>query len=801
MQYHLTEAAFLGLVDEVLTAEGRGGLPPDSPVRQIITVYPSDRVLQVLAGPGSGKTEALTWRVLYEVLVNGTPSKNIMVTTFTKRAALELQVRLVERSDTLLHHAHSNGLPVPDPQVHDLRVGTLHSLCDSLLAEYDHEYLESGTQLIDEHECLVRVARSHAFGFVQPTSKIVDQLVAVAPLSSLFLPPWVDASTNHFSSAMSRARWVLDVIGQLTETWMPRRTPNAVVGVESVHGPSGLTTSLEELLSRWHKYLDANRILDFRTIQKQFADRQAQIYDHLSHVFVDEFQDNNPIQFHIHTGWLNNPRIRLTVVGDDDQAIYRFRGSDAECFSQLQPHCIARDISYRLGLLETNYRSTKTIVAFTRLFRDGSALATQSMPKNLVPGPSAPEGVSVRLIRGPWNDVCQVVADELDHLKVGRIPSDTNLPPSAAILMFSTSEATSTNWVPPAVGIRDAIESRGLRLYNPRNKMAASGESEVGMLLGLLSYLVDPISVAPVGKGGRQVEVWASNSDPHKSQAALAEPFGRPINQGHIRFQKWFRKAGGRNLSQCPQDRQQVLTFVDKVRDNLVAAHSKGENVRMSVAGLVARLLALPFFRGSGFTVHMFRQALFTHLLEANIAPTRLSAGSLDEPMIVSRNSNGRYEWEQRYWWMLNYFGAFLDSSSLDDLEIEAFEEHAIPAITFHQAKGLEFDHVYVGATGRDPDFGPALRTRLFSGDPVPYQYVNGLATTDPRTNAMALGDRDREVYVALTRAKESLTILDDTEGTRFMKTHPLLESMFSKCTPTAHDTYPNVQIQEWVNG
>ncbi|HYH64959.1 MAG TPA: UvrD-helicase domain-containing protein [Urbifossiella sp.] len=61
----------------------RAGHPALAAISDIITVRPDDRVLQILAGPGSGKTEVLVWRVLYDLCVLGTPSERVMVTTFT----------------------------------------------------------------------------------------------------------------------------------------------------------------------------------------------------------------------------------------------------------------------------------------------------------------------------------------------------------------------------------------------------------------------------------------------------------------------------------------------------------------------------------------------------------------------------------------------------------------------------------------------------------------------------------------------------------------------------------------------
>jgi len=133
----------------VLGLVGRAPLAPGGPERAIIRVRPEDRVLQILAGAGSGKTEMLVWRVLYQLLVVGTPSGRVMVTTFTNKAATELSVRIVERSDALLEQARKRGLEPADPHVHDLRIGTLHSLCDALLAEFDADYMSAGTEVTE----------------------------------------------------------------------------------------------------------------------------------------------------------------------------------------------------------------------------------------------------------------------------------------------------------------------------------------------------------------------------------------------------------------------------------------------------------------------------------------------------------------------------------------------------------------------------------------------------------------------------------------------------------------------------
>src|SRR5262249_19070782 len=153
------------------------------------------------------KTEMLVWRVLYESFVLGMPTQRVMLTTFSRRAATELQVRLVERSDALINVAKKRGVPVTDPKVHELRVGTIHSLCDTLLAEFDTSYVENGTQLIDDTEVSVRVARDHrwSLGYNNPPKppRVLNRLLSNRALTLLFRPTW-DDNANWPGSIMER---------------------------------------------------------------------------------------------------------------------------------------------------------------------------------------------------------------------------------------------------------------------------------------------------------------------------------------------------------------------------------------------------------------------------------------------------------------------------------------------------------------------------------------------------------------------------------------------------------------------
>lgn len=794
-------ADFFMLLDSVLDANGRKRLESGGPQRAIIEVRTDDRVLQILAGPGSGKTEMLVWRILYEVFVRQTPAERLLVTTFTRKAATELELRLVDRADGLLSQARQRGIEVVDPHIHDVPVGTLHSLCDQLLREFDPDYMTVGTELLDEHESTVRLARTYRWQLGYTSSgeaRVVNRLIDCESLTALFRSPWEDArwpSTN-----MDRVGYIRSLIDQHTETWTPRcAASSARNGIELVTGPAGLTDDLIKLQTRWVEYLDKQNVIDFATIQQRFLERQGVVRGQFTHVFVDEFQDTNPIQYAIHRGWLSSGDTRLTVVGDDDQSIYRFRGSDISCFTDLGPYCKRANLPFRQEVLDRNYRSTVNIVAFNEAFRGRSALASVTMQKNLRPAEEAVAGAPVRLLKGNWADLCAVVAAELRERSDNN--AARNLPLGAAVLLFSTSEKSSRRYGSPAGELRAAMEAQALRVYNPRNKTAGALGSPVHDLLALLSYLIDPVTKAKVN--GRLVEVHATCREEDRRPYAVAAPPEFPIAVTHASIQKQFRKSDGGKIGQPSPAHKELLDYLDEMR-NALADAQEPDRIRVTLASLVARLLTFPRFRNAGYSVQLFRQALFTALLEANIAPTRRSTRNLDDPMRPTRRTDDKIEWPKQYWDLLNIFAGLLDATNLDDEEVEAFADQAIAMLTFHQAKGLEYDHVYVGATGRTVTTDTVLRTELFSGEEVPYRVIDGHAeTADQQTIRWAAADRDREVYVALTRAKCSLTILYAPEdGRSFMSLDPGIEGVLADRPTSPHSLNSSVTVTSFgLNG
>lgn len=166
--------------------------------------------------------------------------------------------------------------------------------------------------------------------------------------------------------------------------------------------------------------------------------------------------------------------------------------------------------------------------------------------------------------------------------------------------------------------------------------------------------------------------------------------------------------------------------------------------------------------------------------------------------MVPRRLPDGKIEWPAQYWSLLSLFGQLVSAGGQDDLEVEAFSEDAISLLTYHQAKGLEFDHVYVAMTGKEIDPSSVLATMLFSGEAPKYEVVEGRPKTKNReVLRRAKADREREVYVAITRARDHLTVLDAPKDPRpMMKLNAGIADLFKGIKPKKSG---KVKIRSWT--
>ena len=263
----------------------------------------------VLAGAGSGKTRVITSKIAYLVKECGYQPSSVYAVTFTNKAALEMRERLARMIGAEL--------------VSSLTVSTFHALGVRLLREECRAAgLKPGFSVLDAQDC---------FGLIQ-------SLVVTADKARI-------RSIQHQISLWKNALLTPDQAARLADS-----------------------TKSQEAIRIYHSYqatLKAYQAVDFDDLillpcQLLLSDPalREKWQNKVRYLLIDEYQDTNACQYEL-VRQLTGIRSAFTAVGDDDQAIYGWRGATMENLAKLQQDYPA----LKLIKLEQNYRSTQTILA------------------------------------------------------------------------------------------------------------------------------------------------------------------------------------------------------------------------------------------------------------------------------------------------------------------------------------------------------------------------------------------------------------------------------------------------------
>jgi DNA helicase-2/ATP-dependent DNA helicase PcrA len=190
----------------------------------------------------------------------------------------------------------------------------------------------------------------------------------------------------------------------------------------------------------------------------------------LTHVLVDEYQDTNPIQESIYLRLSDTPPHNITVVGDDDQALYRFRGGTVECMVGFSAACQARwGTTPQIIYLSDNHRSDSDIVQWCNTYI--TSFPQMAAPNVRIPGkpPLNPAlgrtgaHPAVGIIRNGTVGACATgMATLVNELRANGIIQDYS---QCVLLLRSTKN--SPNFAGPYV---TALQARNIPIYNPRSK-------------------------------------------------------------------------------------------------------------------------------------------------------------------------------------------------------------------------------------------------------------------------------------------------------------------------------------------
>lgn len=263
--------------------------------------------VMAVAGAGSGKTRVLTNRIAYLIDEIGIPAANILAITFTNRAAEEMRHRVFHLIDLPLR---------------GIWISTFHAMGAKILRrDIHHLGYENDFQIIDDDDAAII------------TKNIMKDL---------------NYDPKRFSPKAFAA--------MIEEA---KADPITL----SLH-QEPIRSALEQVFETYQTYLKRNNLVDFQDLLvlvlklfKQEKEVLKYYQDLFKYILVDEFQDTNDLQYEI-VHYLAKEHHNLFIVGDEDQSIYAFRGSNIENIRKF-----TRDFpTYKTVVLDQNYRSRTNIL-------------------------------------------------------------------------------------------------------------------------------------------------------------------------------------------------------------------------------------------------------------------------------------------------------------------------------------------------------------------------------------------------------------------------------------------------------
>jgi uvrD/REP helicase len=334
--------------------------------------------MMVLAGPGSGKTFVITHRVCHLIEKQNIRPENILVVTFSKAAAVEMRERFIKL--------------MPDKQGERVTWGTFHSVYFHLLRT---AYGYRGDQVITDAE----------------RYDVIRELM----------------KKNQMESE--------DVVGLgteiLSEIAIVKQERMDILHYYAHSCPADL---FRQIFVDYEKSISERKKIDFEDmlvmtyeLLSQREDIRRACENRYQYILVDEFQDINRMQYQI-IQLIAGERANLTIVGDDDQSIYRFRGAKPEIMLGF-----AKDYpKVKKVLLDINFRSTTQIIEAA-----GKLIAhnKERFEKQITAARGNGRPVDVIRFKNVYQEVKSIIDDISDYVKAGHSLDDiailyrTNLQP------------------------------------------------------------------------------------------------------------------------------------------------------------------------------------------------------------------------------------------------------------------------------------------------------------------------------------------------------------------------------------
>src|SRR5215213_6016802 len=637
--------------------------------QRAVVTHPGGPLL-VVAGAGTGKTRSLTRRFAW-LVEQGTPADCILALTFSSPAAAEMR----ERLETLL-----------DAPYEELHVSTFHAFCTRLLQD---EALEAGVDPF--------------FSPVTPADRLallLDRLDELslrhheirgnpAPLLASFVSR-IDRLKAEMVSAEELRAWAErlpeDTDAARARTCREREFARLYADHDRLLAERG-ALDFGDLILRAFRLLHEHPHVRERTARR------------FRHVLVDEYQDTNFAQGML-LRLLVEDHGNVTVVGDDDQAIYRFRGASQKNLLEFQ-----RELPDVTTIkLERNFRSGRRIL-------DAAAAVVTPIEARVEKKLTGASGGRVRF----WScsserAQAQAVAAEAERLIQGGVA-----PEEICVLVRSVKTEGAV--------VAASLEERAIP-FRTLGAAAYFQRAEVRDVLAWLRALADP--------GDSGAVVRALSRPPIELRSVDVARLTQLARRRKLDMPSAVAAAlEGPQLSEEGRDRARV--FLRLYRSASTAFEDRRPDA--FVMRLIERigLRRQQVFATHADTVERLRNIAKLPEL-ANVYMRR-------EPQASARD-------------FARYLAAVAESGLREEEAVDRPSAPAVPVMTMHAAKGLEFDHVFVVGLSAAAMPGPYRP----STDDVPDELLKErLGDESPR--AVHEAEMRRLLHVAMTRARKGLAL------------------------------------------
>jgi len=669
-----------------------------------------DGPLLVVAGAGTGKTRVITERIGHLLESNpGLAGENILGLTFTDKAAGQMKSRV--------------GKAVGE-RAEGIWLSTFHSFClEKILrvANPDLKILEDIDHWILLRRHMAELDLKHFRRLAEPGEFLNDFLKFFSRCQDELVTPndfqtYVDKSRQTYLA--QRAALDPDV-RKLEEEELDRQDELARVYRVS-----------ERLLRERNLLTFGAQLMQAVQLLRTDAALLQSLRDQFHYILVDEFQDTNIAQLEL-LWLLAGERRNIVAVGDDDQAIYRFRGASFGSFTIfLKRFCgvteknLSEGVRQFIAPLTQNYRSTSRILRVAGEVISHNEKSPLLPPKTLLT--ENPEGEKIRVAEfvGPEEEA-HWIASEIERLHVSANP-----------------------WRNFAVLYRKHTHVKKLIAVLQRRK--------IPFVIKKFSILTSTV----VRDLLAYLRLIAVPSDNVACSRVLAAPYWKLQPRDLVRLAERAEKNRRRPLNDEIDAAQSELPF-------------SSEASRLpELASFLAR------FR------QMARKIPASGLLDQLISALELAP----LPFEADRRYLERFvqfvkDWEQKsdkksLRDFVEYLEYFSEAGGDICLEEESADD-AVQLMTVHSAKGLEFPHVFIMQLNKN-DFPSNAR-------PVKFEFPPELMKEERPAGDFQIQEERRLFYVALTRARQQLTLSHINNN--WKRPSPFLEDFLRNAKIQKHDT------------